>query len=110
MLEQREDAFVDADGSPDDPVDPVISLEPATLEAPDEAPDKVPDEVPASSGHATLQYQLLGPSLTKAGQDAVDQQKVSVSATQSSRYRQASAVVAGASLLYHCFPLFPVMP
>ena len=24
----------------------------------------------------TLKYQLLGPSLTKAGQDAVDQQKV----------------------------------
>ncbi|KAL9098200.1 MAG: hypothetical protein Q9163_006096 [Psora crenata] len=27
--------------------------------------------------HDTLKYQLLGPSLTKAGQDAVDQQKVS---------------------------------
>ena len=26
----------------------------------------------------TLKYQLLGPSLTKAGQDAVDQQKVRV--------------------------------
>lgn len=27
--------------------------------------------------YETLKYQLLGPSLTKAGQDAVDQQKVS---------------------------------
>lgn len=26
----------------------------------------------------TLKYQLLGPSLTKAGQDAVDQQKVRI--------------------------------
>lgn len=26
--------------------------------------------------HRTLKYHLLGPSLTKAGQDAVDQQKV----------------------------------
>lgn len=28
--------------------------------------------------HDTLKYHLLGPSLTKAGQDAVDQQKVAV--------------------------------
>ena len=28
-------------------------------------------------GHETLKYHLLGPSLTKAGQDSVDQQKVS---------------------------------
>lgn len=40
------------------------------------------DEVPSTSKevsnqYATLKYQLLGPSLTKAGQDAVDQQKVS---------------------------------
>lgn len=39
------------------------------------------DEVSSTSkgvtdGYATLKYQLLGPSLTKAGQDAVDQQKV----------------------------------
>jgi hypothetical protein len=26
--------------------------------------------------HDTLKYSLLGPSLTKAGQDSVDQQKV----------------------------------
>lgn len=36
---------------------------------PDSATDK-------SLSHTTLRYQLLGPSLTKAGQDAVDQQKV----------------------------------
>ncbi|PIG82966.1 DNA-directed polymerase kappa [Aspergillus arachidicola] len=40
------------------------------------------EEVPSTSKevtdeYATLKYQLLGPSLTKAGQDAVDQQKVS---------------------------------
>ncbi|KAF2501022.1 DNA/RNA polymerase [Lophium mytilinum] len=32
---------------------------------------------PSVSQHHTLKYSLLGPSLTKAGQDSVDQQKVS---------------------------------
>jgi len=32
--------------------------------------------VPEISEHDTLKYHLLGPSLTKAGQDSVDQQKV----------------------------------
>jgi DNA polymerase kappa len=32
---------------------------------------------PESSQHHTLKYSLLGPSLTKAGQDSVDQKKVS---------------------------------
>lgn len=36
-------------------------------------PDSTTDK---SVPHTTLKYQLLGPSLTKAGQDAVDQQKV----------------------------------
>lgn len=31
------------------------------------------------SRHDTLKYSLLGPSLTKAGQDTVDQQKVNAS-------------------------------
>jgi len=30
-----------------------------------------------SAEHDTLKYHLLGPSLTKAGQDSVDQHKVS---------------------------------
>lgn len=30
------------------------------------------------SEHDTLKYHLLGPSLTKAGQDSVDQQKVAI--------------------------------
>jgi DNA polymerase kappa len=34
-------------------------------------PDSAPEE-----DFGTLKYQLLGPSLTKAGQDSVDQQKV----------------------------------
>ena len=38
----------------------------------DERPTTVKDDL----GNDTLKYQLLGPSLTKAGQDAVDQQKV----------------------------------
>ncbi|OCL10143.1 putative DNA damage inducible protein [Glonium stellatum] len=42
------------------------------------APRELLAESPAGTGeHDTLKYQLLGPSLTKAGQDAVDQQKVS---------------------------------
>ena len=30
----------------------------------------------SGNGHNSLKYHLLGPSLTKAGQDSVDQQKV----------------------------------
>lgn len=33
----------------------------------------------ADDEHNTLKYHLLGPSLTKAGQDAVDQQKANSS-------------------------------
>ena len=32
--------------------------------------------VPVATEHDTLKYHLLGPSLTKAGQDTVDQHKV----------------------------------
>jgi DNA polymerase kappa len=35
-----------------------------------------PASEPESENYGTLKYQLLGPSLTKAGQDSVDQQKV----------------------------------
>lgn len=38
----------------------------------------------ASDSHDTLKYHLLGPSLTKAGQDAVDQRKVSGARSASS--------------------------
>ena len=34
------------------------------------------DERTAKNEHETLKYSLLGPSLTKAGQDTVDQKKV----------------------------------
>jgi DNA polymerase kappa len=34
------------------------------------------EQVPIVSEHDTLKYHLLGPSLTKAGQDSVDQKKV----------------------------------
>ncbi|KAL2427291.1 DNA polymerase kappa [Exophiala dermatitidis] len=37
----------------------------------------VPLPVPPASQHHSLKHHLLGPSLTKAGQDAVDQKKVS---------------------------------
>lgn len=39
------------------------------------ADDKV-EPTQGETDNDTLKYQLLGPSLTKAGQDAVDQQKV----------------------------------
>ncbi|KXL41661.1 hypothetical protein M433DRAFT_131517 [Acidomyces richmondensis BFW] len=44
---------------------------------------------PAPSQHRTLKYHLLGPSLTKSGQDGVDQQKVSeiiYNASKGSKY------------------------
>jgi len=37
---------------------------------------KDPSDITDEEDYETLKYQLLGPSLTKAGQDAVDQQKV----------------------------------
>jgi DNA polymerase kappa len=40
---------------------------------------------PQASQHHSLKHQLLGPSLTKAGQDAVDQQKVSEVIYEASR-------------------------
>jgi DNA polymerase kappa len=39
------------------------------------ASDPQPETTPGEE-FGTLKYQLLGPSLTKAGQDSVDQQKV----------------------------------
>lgn len=43
---------------------------------PEASKDALPTRPPAAE-HDTLKYHLLGPSLTKAGQDSVDQQKVS---------------------------------
>ncbi|KAK4547164.1 hypothetical protein LTR36_001385 [Oleoguttula mirabilis] len=45
--------------------------------------------LPAASQHHTLKYHLLGPSLTKSGQDGVDQKKVSeiiYNASKGSKY------------------------
>lgn len=47
------------------------------MASPDGAADEKPDVLKGEEDFETLKYQLLGPSLTKAGQDAVDQQKVS---------------------------------
>lgn len=45
------------------------------MESSDEKPGS--DQAPESNKDSeTLKYQLLGPSLTKAGQDSVDQRKV----------------------------------
>lgn len=42
-----------------------------------ESPECDPGQVQhQDADHATLKYSLLGPSLTKAGQDSVDQSKV----------------------------------
>lgn len=48
-----------------------------------------PDVPPGSSQHHSLKYHLLGPSLTKSGQDGVDQKKVSeiiYNASKGSKY------------------------
>ena len=39
-----------------------------------------------SQDHKSLKYSLLGPSLLKAGQDAVDQRKVSIQQFWRSKY------------------------
>ncbi|KAI9680353.1 MAG: hypothetical protein M1829_001239 [Trizodia sp. TS-e1964] len=56
------------------------------------------------TGHETLKYQLLGPSLTKAGQDSVDQQKVlwldfaaSLFTAAANIYLQVSEIIYNAS-------------
>ncbi|OJJ96221.1 hypothetical protein ASPACDRAFT_125768 [Aspergillus aculeatus ATCC 16872] len=51
-------------------------MEPPGEERPDNNNNNNNNKV-AEDGFETLKYQLLGPSLTKAGQDAVDQRKVS---------------------------------
>ena len=43
--------------------------------APSDHPDRIASNEPDTE-HDTLKYHLLGPSLTKAGLDAVDQKKV----------------------------------
>ena len=43
----------------------------------DAVADDATSEAPQASQHHSLKHHLLGPSLTKAGQDAVDQKKVS---------------------------------
>lgn len=46
-------------------------------------------DLPNASQHHSLKYHLLGPSLTKSGQDGVDQKKVSeiiYNASKGSRY------------------------
>lgn len=46
------------------------------MDEPGGAADDKSEPARAEVDNDTLKYQLLGPSLTKAGQDAVDQQKV----------------------------------
>ncbi|KAF3480586.1 uncharacterized protein GIQ15_05933 [Arthroderma uncinatum] len=53
------------------------NTEPAAKENAHDTAGEDHDARGSRSGHDTLKYQLLGPSLTKAGQDTVDQQKVS---------------------------------
>lgn len=51
--------------------------------------DEQAPDLPAASQHHSLKYHLLGPSLTKSGQDGVDQKKVSeiiYNASKGSRY------------------------
>lgn len=50
-------------------------MEPSGEEPNDDA--KASSNAESVEDYETLKYQLLGPSLTKAGQDAVDQRKVS---------------------------------
>jgi DNA polymerase kappa len=53
------------DGASEQKAKEVLEYFPQAVEGISEAAD-----------HETLKYSLLGPSLTKAGQDTVDQQKV----------------------------------
>lgn len=53
----------------------------STMEATEEkkdATESAETSINEPKEHGSLKYQLLGPSLTKAGQDEVDQRKVGV--------------------------------
>lgn len=54
-------------------------MEPQGDEPEDREQEQASEPQDAVENSDTLKYHLLGPSLTKAGQDAVDQQKVSSS-------------------------------
>ena len=64
-----------------------MAMEPADARPP-------ANETPAGGEHDTLKYQLLGPSLTKAGQDSVDQQKVDLCLRPLARLKLISGQVA----------------
>ncbi|USP82396.1 uncharacterized protein yc1106_09670 [Curvularia clavata] len=49
----------------------------STMTAHDAPQQPQPNRTPSNDEHESLKYHLLGPSLTKAGQDSVDQSKVS---------------------------------
>ncbi|QIW97167.1 hypothetical protein AMS68_002685 [Peltaster fructicola] len=69
--------------------DLAAEAEAAVTEAHADGPAALPTEAPAASQHHTLKYHLLGPSLTKSGQDGVDQKRVSeiiYNASKGSRY------------------------
>ncbi|KAB5584745.1 DNA polymerase kappa [Coniochaeta sp. 2T2.1] len=63
----------------DAPTPPTVSSGLESEQSGDKKPDDAQPTSPAdaSSNHESLKYSLLGPSLTKAGQDFVDQSKVS---------------------------------
>lgn len=52
----------------------ISAAQPMPIEKPQ---DKNGEDPSATADHASLKYSLLGPSLTKAGQDSVDQSKAS---------------------------------
>lgn len=71
--EDRESSTKDknATNDPSDDIDGVV-------ETKNDTRDQNKEEI-ADASHASLKYSLLGPSLTKAGQDSVDQSKVGLS-------------------------------
>jgi DNA polymerase kappa len=54
-------------------------------------PGNDPKPQSANEDFGSLKYQLLGPSLTKAGQDSVDQQKVRLVIQSFELYRESMA-------------------
>jgi len=68
--EDRESAIEDKDAT-NNPGDDIV------IDTKHDNTDQNQDENEDAS-HASLKYSLLGPSLTKAGQDSVDQSKVGI--------------------------------
>ena len=69
--------LTDDDNKIRDKVRQVVEEKGGSFDDPDQVAAAIEEVVPDATQHTSLKHHLLGPSLTKSGQDGVDQKKVS---------------------------------